>query len=236
MKTLFQIALTLTTAASAFCHANAQDDMTAQTSSTHQAYIMVVGPKLGADNSSTVVGQCQDLACALKEKDPTANIIVHDTFSLPRLEQEVSQLRKTHGDKLHLTCIVNAHGYDIGGQYHTLTHHGLASDTKLKSVLAGCTTSLALLTCNAGAFVDDSDRLEVFGGSSNSTPLYEFQFQNWLKYAQSSPFLVSAKDFSTTWGLALAQYSQCPQEEYPFWNSTMVENTVSGTKIKTKAG
>ncbi len=234
MKSLLQIALTLSVATSAFCQAHAHDDIAAQSSSKHQAYIMVVGPGLDNDRASkNVYLQCQDLAQALKKRSPT-DVIVHDNFSLPRLQQEVSRLKNRHGDNLHLTCIVNAHGYDVGGNFKTLTHHGLVTDVQLKSVLEGCDTTLALLTCHAGAFVDDSDKLEVFGGSSNSTPLYEHHFQNWLSAAKSAPSLASAEDFSKTWGASLGRFSPCPQKQYPFWNSTMVGNCVVGTKIQPK--
>ncbi|MBN9565144.1 MAG: hypothetical protein J0G29_03475 [Alphaproteobacteria bacterium] len=239
MRTLFQIALTIGITTSALCQAYAQDDMASEIASPqakHQAYIMVVGPHLGTDNSETVVRQSNELARTLRKNDTGAEIIVHDNFSLPNLQDEVSRLQKLHGENLHLTCIINAHGYDIHGQYRTLTHDGLVTDTDLKSVLAGCDTSLALLTCHSGAFIDDSDKLEVFGGSANTTLLYERHFKNWLTQAVATCSLISAEDFSRTWEAALKKETRFPQEQYPFWRSTMEGSHVFGTKIKTKAG
>ena len=229
MKHLLQIALSLSVATSAFCQAQAHDDITDQKSPTHQACIMVIGPNLPTD----VYNKCQILAQNLRTKNSAADIIVHKEFHLPQIQQDISQLRHRHGDKLHLTCIVNAHGKNINNTFYTQTHDGLKSDTQLKSVLGNCPTTLALLTCESGAFVDDSDNLEVFGGSSNKTILLERHFDQWIETAtQSSCLLTTGQDFAKTWEEALKKSPSTCLAKFPFWNSTMAGNTVNGTKIQ----
>ena len=195
------------------------------------AYFLVTGPNLDDKMAKkTVHEQMTDLGILLSERSKASDVFLMDKFDMAEMRKSINGLKNKYGsDHLHITCIINSHGYNRGGKYFAQTHRGCVSDDDLKALFGGVQTSLSLLTCHAGAFANDSASLEVFGASSGSMPMYEYLFVLWLKAVeQSASTLKTANDFMETWGATLeALKVKGASYEFPFWSSTREKNAVT---------
>ncbi len=195
------------------------------------AFLLVTGPNLDDEMAKkTVYQQMTDLSILLSERSKESDIFLMDRFDMDDMRNAINGLKNKHGsDHLHITCIINSHGYNMGGKYFAQTHRGCVSDGELKALFGGVQTSLSLLTCHAGAFVNDSTTLEVFGASSSSMPMYEYLFVLWLRAVeQSASTLKTAQDFMETWGGTLeALKARGASYEFPFWSSTSRANAIT---------
>ncbi|MBN9564925.1 MAG: hypothetical protein J0G29_02345 [Alphaproteobacteria bacterium] len=207
-------------------------DASASTEGKHHAFFLVTGPNLDdATAKKTVFEQMSELGSLLSERNKESDIVLMRRFDISEIRFKVNELKAKYGpDNVHITCIINSHGHNVGGQYQATTHHGQVTDVELKSVFRGCKTTLALFTCHAGAFIDDEKNLEVFGTSPRFEPMAEFVFVLWLKALKSlTTKLKTAIDFMESWGATLAPFlaRNATVCSIPYWASTFETNQIT---------
>ena len=171
----------------------------------HHAYIFATGPDLGLDKTSRqVIAHTQKLANALKDRDTQSDIFSFDQLDLYEIKNIFKKLVEKYGKNLSTTFIVNAHGYNVNGQYKFLGQANgkkvTYSEERLHEMTGNTPSTIALLTCHAGLFSPKNPNIDVFGASTAENILDELQFNAWIDEVINNPYsLKSLDDFNKSW-------------------------------------